>query len=118
MKLIDRKIADKINDMINELTATCGKMLSSETKTKEAKVEEINPSSDHDSRDDAKSRLKLVLMHDRSKLSPAQMEEMRYELIDVISRYVEIDKKALDLCLESETNTIALIANIPILRNK
>ncbi len=57
-------------------------------------------------------------MHDRSKLAPGTLEKMKDELVDVISKYVEIDKEALDLNLEDETNTIALVANIPILRTK
>lgn len=64
----------------------------------------------------ASKRLKLVLMHDRTQLSPAMMEQMRDELVEVISKYVEIDKDALDINLESESNTIALVANIPVLR--
>ena len=67
---------------------------------------------------DARNRLKLVLMHDRTQLSPAVMEQMRDELVDVISKYVEIDKDALELNLESESNTIALVANIPVVRAK
>lgn len=70
----------------------------------------------HSARGDAKSRLRLVLMHDRTQLSPAMMEQMRDELVEVISKYVEIDKSALELNLESESNTIALVANIPVLR--
>lgn len=67
-------------------------------------------------RANARNRLKLVLMHDRTQLSPAMMEQMRDELVEVISKYVEIDRDALDLNLESESNTIALVANIPVLR--
>ena len=63
----------------------------------------------------ARNRLKLVLMHDRTQLSPAMMEKMRDELVEVISRYVEIDREALDINFESESNTIALVANIPVL---
>ena len=69
-----------------------------------------------DARSDACNRLKLVLMHDRTQLSPVMMEQLRDELVEVISKYVEIDRSALDLNLESESNTIALVANIPILR--
>lgn len=69
-----------------------------------------------DARTEASKRLKLVLMHDRTQLSPAMLETMRDELVEVISKYVEIDKSALDLCLESESNTIALVANIPVIR--
>ncbi|MBY0405388.1 MAG: cell division topological specificity factor MinE [Cyanobacteria bacterium] len=64
------------------------------------------------------NRLKLVLMHDRTQLSPTILENMRDELVEVISRYVEIDKTALELNLESESNTIALVANIPVLRSR
>jgi len=65
---------------------------------------------------DAKNRLKLVLLHDRTTLSPTLLESMRDELVQVISKYVEIDQTALDLCLEQETNTIALVANIQVVR--
>jgi cell division topological specificity factor len=67
-------------------------------------------------KDDAKNRLKLVLMHDRTELSPTLLESMRDELVQVISKYVEIDQTALDLCLEQESNTIALVANISVVR--
>jgi len=70
------------------------------------------------SKDEACNRLKLVLMHDRSKIAPGTLEKMKDELVDVISKYVEIDREALDLNLESESNTIALIASIPIVRAK
>jgi cell division topological specificity factor len=69
-------------------------------------------------RDEARKRLKLVLMHDRTQLSPSLLENMRDELVGVISKYVEIDREALDLSLESESNTIALVANIPVLRSR
>ncbi len=69
-------------------------------------------------KEDAKNRLKLVLMHDRTKLSPGLLESMRDELMQVISKYVEIDQTTLDLCLEQESNTIALVANISVVRSK
>jgi len=67
-------------------------------------------------KDEAKNRLQLVLMHDRTQLSPTLIESMRDELVEVISKYVEIDKSALDLSLEQESNTIALVANISVVR--
>jgi cell division topological specificity factor len=69
-------------------------------------------------RSDAYNRLKLVLMHDRTQLSPSILEAMRDELVEVISKYVVIDKGALDLSLENESSTIALVANIPIIRSR
>lgn len=68
-------------------------------------------------RSDAKNRLRLVLMHDRTQLSPVLLAQMRDDMVEVISKYVEIDKEALEVNLESdESNTIALVANIPVLR--
>lgn len=73
----------------------------------------------HTARNDARNRLKLVLMHDRTQLSPTLLEQMRDDMVDVISKYVEIDKSALELNLENMdtgSNTIALVASIPVLR--
>ena len=38
------------------------------------------------------NRLKLVLMQDRTNLSPAIMDRMRHELIDLLSKYLELDR--------------------------
>lgn len=64
----------------------------------------------------AQNRLKLVLMQDRSNLDGAAMQKMREQLIDVISKYIEIDQEALDLNLEADGEEIALMLNIPVLR--
>ena len=48
-------------------------------------------------KDVACNRLKLVLMQDRTNLSPAIMDRMRQELIDLLSKYLELDKELLDL---------------------
>ena len=79
-----------------------------------SKKKEVSREESQDSKSDACNRLKLVLMHDRTKLSPDVLAQMRDELVSVISRYVEIDEEALELNLERESNTIALVANIPM----
>ena len=73
---------------------------------------------EENSKDTACNRLKLVLMQDRAKMEPALMEKMREEMIAVISKYVEIDQEALDLNLEAEGESFALMLNIPVLRAK
>lgn len=65
----------------------------------------------------AKDRLKLVLIHDRTMLSPQTMEKLKDELIAVISKYVDIDREALNIEVSQENDSgrdTALVANIPI----
>lgn len=70
--------------------------------------------------DTAKDRLKLVLVSDRANCSPDIMELIKNDIINVISKYMEIDAEGLDIQItqtESEGNngTVpALFANIPI----
>jgi cell division topological specificity factor len=66
------------------------------------------------SKETAKKRLQLVLIHDRTDISPETMENLRRDLIGVISNYLEIDEEKIELDLEKEERSVALVANIPI----
>ncbi|MBR1373678.1 cell division topological specificity factor MinE [bacterium] len=66
----------------------------------------------------ATNRLKLVLMQDRTNLTPRILEQMRSELIDLLSRYVELDKELLELNFEQEGDQVALMLSIPVIRAK
>lgn len=66
----------------------------------------------------AKQRLQLVLAHDRSDLNPELLQQMRREILEVVSRYVEIDLEEGDVTLETEDRVTALVANLPIRRAK
>lgn len=67
-------------------------------------------------RSSAYNRLRLVLMHDRTQLEPHTIEAMRDDLVGVISKYIQIDRDMMELNLETDpdTNTVALVANIPV----
>ena len=73
---------------------------------------------DSNAKDVACNRLKLVLMQDRTNLSPAIMDRMRRELIDLLSKYLELDRELLDLNFEQEDSQMALMLSIPVLRYK
>ena len=68
----------------------------------------------------AKDRLKLLLVSDRASCSPEIMEAIKNDIINVISKYMEIDAEGLDIqitqteCEGSEGKVPALFANIPI----
>lgn len=72
------------------------------------------------SKDVAKERLKLVLIHDRANVSPQFLEMIKGEIIKVIQNYMDVDENALDIQLtktkSDEGNRVvpALVANIPI----
>jgi cell division topological specificity factor len=62
----------------------------------------------------AKERLRLVLMTDHLELAPDMIETMKRELVDVISRFVEVDRERIDVTFERQDSTLAMLANIPI----
>lgn len=70
------------------------------------------------SKDTARNRLKVVLMQDRTNLTPELMERMRKEMVELLSKYVEMDKEALELDLEQDGEQVALMLSIPVIRAK
>lgn len=69
---------------------------------------------DSGSKNVAKERLRLVLVHDRTSISPQILEAMKADMIQVISNYMVIDESKLEVSLDSSGNTVALVANIPV----
>lgn len=61
----------------------------------------------------AKERMKLVLIHDRADLSPQALENLKDELIEVISRYIEIDPRAVHIDVAQDGREQRLVADIP-----
>jgi len=62
----------------------------------------------------AKERLKLVLVHDRTDISPGIIELLKDDLIITISRHVEIDPAGVHIQMAYDGNEQRLIADIPL----
>ena len=62
----------------------------------------------------AKERLQLVLTHDRTDMTSAELSALKDELIEVISRYIEIDPDAVHIDIAREGRSQRLIADIPL----
>ena len=66
------------------------------------------------SADSAKERLQLVLIHDRTDLTPAELDSLRDDLIATISRHVEIDAQSVQIGMEHDGRSQKLVADIPL----
>lgn len=62
----------------------------------------------------AKERLKLVLINDRTDLSPDELEAMKNEILEVISRHIEIDPSLISITMAQEGREQRLLADIPL----
>lgn len=62
----------------------------------------------------AKERLQLVLIHDRTDLSPTSLAELKDEMIALISKYIDIDPQAVTIEMEQDGREQRLVADIPI----
>lgn len=67
------------------------------------------------SRTVAKKRLQLVLVQDRAQLSSQVLQMLKDDLIETISRYVEIDRDAVQISISQNQRESRLVADIPIL---
>ena len=62
----------------------------------------------------AKERLQLVLIHDRTDLTPAQLEALKDDLLKAISKYIDIDPDAVQIGVERDGRSQRLVADIPL----
>jgi cell division topological specificity factor len=63
----------------------------------------------------AKERLQFVLIHDRTDISPAVMEQLKDEIIAVISKHVDINRAGVEINLTQSARENRLVANIPLM---
>ncbi|MDX9872232.1 MAG: cell division topological specificity factor MinE [Clostridia bacterium] len=66
----------------------------------------------------AKERLRLVLVHDRSDVSPQLLQSLKDDMLKVISGYMDIDQGGTEVKLYSDEKSVSLTATIPVLKIK
>ncbi|MFW6381685.1 MAG: cell division topological specificity factor MinE [Bacillota bacterium] len=62
----------------------------------------------------AKERLQFILVQDRINLSPQEMEDMKTELLEVLSKYLEVDDEKIKMEVNRKDEMMAMEANFPL----
>jgi cell division topological specificity factor len=62
----------------------------------------------------AKERLQLVLIHDRTDLTPLELDSLKDDLIETISRHIEIEPTAVTFTVAQDGRSQRLVADIPL----
>ncbi len=62
----------------------------------------------------AKERLQLVLVHDRSNITPAMMDMLKDELISTLEKHLAIDREGVEMHLTQTRRESRLVADIPL----
>lgn len=70
------------------------------------------------SANDAKDRLRLVLINDRSGLTAFELDQIKNEILQVLSRYIDIDPATVKIQMNQDGREQRLIADIPIQSNR
>jgi cell division topological specificity factor len=77
-------------------------------------LKRLRRSHEPSSRDMAKQRLQLVLVHDRSQISPGMIDIIKDEIIAVISKHIEIDTDGVQVAFTQGDHENRLVADIPL----
>jgi len=64
----------------------------------------------------AKQRLKVVLVSDQMRMSPGLLAAVREDLIDVLSRRLDVDRDGIEVTINPGRDMDELTARIPIRR--
>ncbi|MBC2717564.1 MAG: cell division topological specificity factor MinE [Desulfobacteraceae bacterium] len=68
-----------------------------------------------DSKDIAKKRLKFALLTDKLEIKTDTLGNLQKDLVEVISRYFEIDNESIKIDIQRSEECSALIFNTPII---
>ncbi len=64
----------------------------------------------------ARDRMQIVLLHDRLSIDPDVMEEIKNEILAVLSKYMEIDRNSISVKVEHGKDYAALVSNVHVKR--
>ncbi len=81
-------------------------------------LKRIFGSGNENSSQKAKDRLKIVLIHDRTDISPQLLQSLRMEIVQVLTKYMDIDQEKIEIDLDHDEQAVALVANIPVISIK
>ena len=65
----------------------------------------------------AKQRLQVVLVQDHIPMPPGTMDAIKAEIMEVISRHLEIEPEGVEVAVERRGHNDEVVANIPVRRN-
>lgn len=66
-------------------------------------------------RETAKKRLQFALVYDQLEVNDSTLKNLQSDIVEVISRYFEIDREGLQLQVQRDQDVSALVFNTPIL---
>ncbi|MCI6159113.1 MAG: cell division topological specificity factor MinE [Selenomonadaceae bacterium] len=68
----------------------------------------------------AKERLQVVLIRDRANLSPEVMDNIKNDIIEVLSKYVKINRQDMEISLsdDQDSDSAAIVVNVPVSRER
>jgi cell division topological specificity factor len=66
------------------------------------------------SKEIAKERLQVVLVYDRARISPGLLNTLKDEIINGISKHVDVDRNGVELSLTHDGGRSRLVADIPL----
>ena len=66
----------------------------------------------------AKTRLQMVLIHDRSNVTPGLLEQIKDDIIAVIAQRLEIDPDNVVVNLAQNAQESRLVAEIPLVNGR
>jgi len=66
----------------------------------------------------ARDRLQMVLIHDRSDLSPGMLELLGDEIVAAIGQRVDVGREGVVFTLEQDGRACRMVADIPLMPEK